>query len=148
MDEPKRVGWREWVWLPELGGAWTKAKVDTGARSSTLHAVEMERVDDGASVEFTIHPRQRSVVGALDVRAAIVDERRVRSSNGEAELRPVIRTSIRIGEIDLDLDLTLTDRTAMGFRMLLGRVDLRRIGLVDPGRSYVHGRRRADGTER
>lgn len=148
MAENPTVGWREWVQLPELGGAWTKAKIDTGARSSTLHALDLERDADGASVVFTIHPRQRSTVGALTVRAPIVDERHIRSSNGEVELRPVIRTMIRVGGVDLDADLTLTDRTDMGFRMLLGRVDLRRIGQVDPGRSYLQGRRRADGTAR
>lgn len=136
------LGWREWVSLPELGVDWIKAKVDTGARSSSLHAFELEPLErDGHRwVRFVIHPWQRSDLDAVTAEAPLHDEREVRSSTGESELRPVIRTGVRIAGLTYPIDLTLTDRTDMRFQMLLGREAVRRRFLVDPGRSYRGGK--------
>jgi hypothetical protein len=137
------LGWREWASLPELGVEAIKAKLDTGARTSALHAFDLERFDrdDTEMVRFQIHPHQRSAEGAVTVECPLVDERWVRNSGGQRELRPVIETTVRIGARAWPIELTLTRRDAMGFRMLLGRQALRKRALVDPGRSYRAGRR-------
>lgn len=134
------IGWREWVTLPTLCPDRMKVKVDTGARTSALHAFDMSVVDrDGTTwVDFEIHPAQRSRRGAIAVSCPVVEFRRVRSSTGHAERRPVIRTEVEIGPTRFEIDFTLTSRDEMGFRMLLGRSAIRRRFLVDPGRSYLH----------
>jgi len=136
------IGWREWVALPELDVPWLKAKIDTGARSSALHAVGLEPFErDGQPwVRFDIHPWQRSSHDAVKVEAAVTDIRTVRSSNGASEQRPVISTTIDLGGCLLPVDLTLTRREQMGFRLLIGRQTLRGHFRVDPDRSFVHGR--------
>ena len=135
------LGWREWIGLPDLGVDAIKAKLDTGARTSSLHAFDMSRYDDDDEpmVRFEIHPRQRSGAGAVEVRARVVDERWVRNSGGTRELRPVIETVALVGEERWLIELTLTRRDEMGFRMLLGRQALRKRALVDPGSSYKAG---------
>lgn len=133
------VGWREWIRLPELEVDWIKAKVDTGARTSALHAENIRYVRRAGKrwVRFTIHPRQRSKVLAVEALAPVLEERVVRSSSGEQESRPVIRTEIDVrGEV-WPIELTLTRRDVMGFRMLLGREAIRGRALVDSGRSYL-----------
>ena len=138
------LGWREWAGLPDLGVARIKAKLDTGARTSALHAFDLERFErDGVDmVRFEIHPKQRSASGAVVAEGAVIDERWVRNSGGQRELRPVIQTTVAIGARAWPIELTLTRRDEMGFRMLLGRQALRRRALVDPGRSYRAGRHR------
>lgn len=135
------MGWREWVALPELGVAAIKAKVDTGAASSSLHAFRLRRFqrDGQEMVRFDVHPRQRSRVGALTVEAEVVDERTVRNPGGRSEVRPIIRTLIGWGELTWQAEINLTRRDEMGFRMLLGRKTLRGMFAVDPGRSYLGG---------
>lgn len=134
------IGWREWVALPALGVHTIKAKIDTGARSSTLHAFAVERFErDGrAMVRFQAHPMQRNDDFIVTAEAALIDDRMVRNSGGQAELRPVIETSVQVGNALWPIELTLTNRDEMGFRMLLGRQAVRRRYLVDPGRSYLH----------
>lgn len=133
------IGWREWVGLGELGIAWVKAKVDTGARSSSLHAWDV-RVDEVAGeVRFAVHPFQHDDVLTVPVRATLVGMRDVRSSNGDVERRPAIATTATICGEAVPIELTLTNRDDMGFRMLLGRSALRRRFLVDPGRSFLGG---------
>lgn len=136
------IGWREWLSLPDLGVDWIKAKVDTGARSSSLHAVDFEYFDeDGqAWVGFVVHPWQASELDAIAARAPLHDEREVRSSTGEVQRRPVIRTTVQVAGRGYQIDLTLTDRADMRFRMLLGREAVRHRFLVHPGRSH-HGTR-------
>lgn len=136
------LGWREWVALPGLGVEAIKAKLDTGARTSSLHAFGLERFTrDGTSmVRFEIHPVQRSAAGALRVEVPVLEERSVRSSSGQEELRPVILTEVALSGRAWPIELTLARRDAMGFRMLLGRQALRRRALVDPGRSFLAGR--------
>lgn len=133
------LGWREWVGLPDLGVNQIKAKVDTGARSSALHAFAIEPFDrDGlAMVRFKVHPRQRDDRYVLATEAVLVDKRLVRSSGGHGQLRPVIKTPVRVGDQIWSIELTLTNRDVMGFRMLLGRQAIRNRYLVDSGRSYL-----------
>ena len=137
------IGWRERVALPELGIAQIKAKIDTGARSSALHAFNLEEFDrDGKPwVRFQVHPLQRDDSQTITAVAPIFDRREVRNSGGEAQLRPFIRTLVQLGdrfsEKQWPIELTLTDRSLMGFRMLLGREAVRQRFLVDPGRSFL-----------
>lgn len=90
-------------------------------------------------IRFEIHPVQRSTASSIEVEAEILEERSVRTSGGEAELRPVIKTTLQLGELRYRIELTLTRRDEMGFRMLLGREALRRRVVVDPARSFVLG---------
>jgi hypothetical protein len=141
VKEKPVVGWREWVGLPDLGVVAIKAKVDTGATSSSLHAWDIEPVDrDGvAVVRFCIHPIQDDDDHVVATEAPLVEHREVRSSNGEVELRPVIRTTLVVRGQPAEVELTLSRRDEMGFRMLLGRSALRRRFVVDPGRSFLGG---------
>lgn len=132
------VGWREWVRLPALTPHPVKAKVDTGARTSSLHAFDL-RVEEGTA-HFAVHPHQGSDEDESRVRMPVVEHRDVRPSSGEAERRPVVLVAVLVGSHELEVELTLTDRDAMGFRMLLGRTALQDVFLVDPAVSYVQGR--------
>lgn len=136
---PLSVGWREWVALPELGIGRIKAKVDTGARSSALHAYQIRYVRRGGKriVKFRVHPVQKDDRNFVDAEGEWLEERRVRSSSGTETVRPVIRTLLRIGGRSWPIELTLTRRDAMGFRLLLGRQALKGRCLVDPGRSFL-----------
>ena len=140
--EAETIGWREWVALPDFGTPWIKAKIDTGARSSALHAFDLETFEREGSgwVRFEVHPWQRSSSDAVEVEVPVVDVRTVRSSNGTQERRPVVRTVLGLGERDLPIDVTLTRRDEMGFRLLIGRQSLRGRFVVDPARSFVAGR--------
>lgn len=144
MSGKTLLGWREWVALPDLGIPRIKAKIDTGARTSTLHAFRVESfMADGAEMaRFWIHPRQRRTDIEFECVAAVIDRRVIRDSGGHAESRPVIRTRVRIGPEWLDIEASLTDRDPMLFRMLLGRTALRGRFQVDPGASYLLGGRR------
>ncbi len=137
------VGWREWVALPDLGLPAVKAKVDTGAKTSSLHAFDIEtfREDGIERVRFTVHPLQRNERLIVRVVADVEDERTVVSSNGQEELRIVIRTRLHLGDGAWPVELTLTDRRSMRLRMLLGRQALEGRFLVDASVSYLHGRR-------
>jgi hypothetical protein len=136
------LGWREWVALPDFGIPRIKAKVDTGARSSSLHAFDIETFDrDGRTfVRFAVHPRQHSAAPTVTVEAEVLDFRTVRSSSGKATRRFVIITHVSLMGHTWPIELTLANRDAMGFRMLLGREAIRGRMLVDPGRSYSGGR--------
>lgn len=136
------IGWREWVGLPDLGVTSIKAKVDSGARSSSLHAFALHAFErDGATwVRFEVHPIQRSSEKAVDVEAEVLEFRSVRSSSGKAALRPVIVTRVALLGITWPIELTLARRDEMGFRMLLGREAFRGRFLVDAGKSYYGGK--------
>ena len=132
------IGWREWVSMPRLGIKQTKAKIDTGARSSSLHAFEIESFTKQGKdwVRFQVHPIQRRDDLIVSCEAPIHDVRHIRSSSGEASERFVIRTPISWMGQTWKIDLTLADRSLMGFRMLIGREAIRGRVLVDSGRSY------------
>ena len=138
------IGWREWVGLPDLGVPAIKVKVDSGARSSSLHAFGLKRFErDGATwVRFEVHPVQRSSEQAAVVEAEVLEFRSVRSSSGKAALRPVIVTRVALLGRIWPIELTLASRDAMGFRMLLGREAFRGRFLVDAGKSYYGGKPR------
>lgn len=143
MKDPKTrvIGWREWVALPDLGIATIKAKIDTGARSSALHAFEVETFsqDGQEKIRFKVHPQQRDTTQMKIAEANILERREVRNSGGHVELRYAIETSVEIGGVRWSIELTLTNRDTMGFRMLLGRQAIRDHFLVDPGRSFLLG---------
>jgi len=145
QHEKITVGWREWVALPALGIPAIKAKVDTGARTSALHAFELDPfTEDGQrKVRFAIHPLQNRTDIALTCTADIIDRRIVSDSGGHREQRYVIRTPLRMGEHEWDIEITLTDRDTMRFRMLLGRTGMRGRICVDPQASYLTGRTQA-----
>jgi hypothetical protein len=138
------MGWREWVALPDLGIARIKAKIDTGARSSAIHAFNLKRFErDGAHwVRFAIHPHQSSARGEVVVEAPVLEYRRVRTSGGHVSNRPVIVTTVAWGGHAWKVELTLAARDAMGFRMLLGRQAIRGRMVVDPGESFLGDQRR------
>jgi hypothetical protein len=138
------LGWREWIALPDLEVPRVKVKVDTGARSSALHAYNIRLYDRGERtyVRFDIHPLQRDCTRTIPAQAEVVGVRNVRSSTGQVELRPVIATRISVGEHSWPIELTLTNRDQMGFRMLLGRQAIRGRFVVDGGRSYLQSRKR------
>ena len=147
-DECQVIGWREWISLPSLNIDRIKAKIDTGARTSALHAYDVRKFIDRGSphVSFVLHPAQRSLSPAIDCTAEIRDERLVRSSSGHEEHRFVIEVEAGLGNVLWPIELTLTDRDQMGFRMLLGREAIRRQFLIDPHRSFLIGRAFADVT--
>lgn len=137
------IGWREWICLPALGIESIKAKVDTGARTSSLHAFDLREFvrDGGDYVRFKIHPEQKISFPTIVVELPLVARRRVRDSGGRVELRPVVKTDIELLGQKWTIELTLTRRDAMGFRMLLGRQAIRRRFVVNPASSYRAGKR-------
>jgi hypothetical protein len=135
------IGWREWVALPELGIPAIKAKIDTGARSSALHAYAIRRREetDGTWVVFKVHPLQRAPHATVEARARLLGERRIRSSSGKLTVRAVIVTPMVMGDRSWPIELTLVRRDLMGFRMLVGRQALRGRVVVNPARSFLAG---------
>lgn len=136
------AGWREWVQLPGVDIPWIKAKLDTGARTSSLHAYKIKVFDrDGDEwVRFRVRPWQESAEDETLVECPVHDRRRVRSSSGHVEERVVVRMRIVLIGREVDAEVTLTNRDAMGFRMLIGREALRRGFAVAAGRSFLGGR--------
>ncbi len=133
------IGWRERISLPDIKITSIKAKIDTGARSSALHAFEIEIFQRKGQdfVRFKVHPLQRSQKKLVTVEAKLLEMRKVRNSGGKAESRPVIQTAVAIGTQQWPIELTLTNRDVMGFRMLLGRQAIRNRFLVDAAQSYL-----------
>ncbi len=137
-----RVGWREWVGLPGAQTPWIKAKIDTGARTSALHAFGIRRFEreGGDWVRFEVHPWQTSAADARVVEMMIADVRAVRSSNGNVQDRIVVVMPLTLMGRTVQAEVTLTHRDEMGFRMLVGRTTLAAAGLlVDPAASYLGG---------
>lgn len=136
------AGWREWVSLPGAGVPWIKAKLDTGARTSSLHAFDLEelRRDDVPTVRFGVHPWQNSDEDAVIVECPVHDRRSVRSSSGHTEERIVVLMHVVLLDRTMTAEVTLTNRDEMGFRMLIGREALRQGFIVDSARSFVGGR--------
>lgn len=136
------IGWREWVALPDLGIKTIKVKVDTGARSSSLHAFDVKEFERKGKtwVRFKVHPVQRKNLSIIETEAEVIEYRSVRSSSGKASRRPVIVTRIVLLGVTWEVELTLANRDEMGFRMLLGREAFRRRFLIDAGNSYFGGK--------
>jgi hypothetical protein len=139
------IGWREWVALPELGIAAIKVKMDTGAHTSALHTfcIEPFEADGQSRVRFGIYPQMKRQDIEIFCVADVVDRRLVRDSGGHEEERYVIRTLLRFAGEQWPIEITLTDRDPMQFRMLLGRTALRHRLIVDPSRSYRMGKPQA-----
>lgn len=135
------IGWREWCALPDLGVPGIAAKIDTGARTSSLHAYSIETFSRNNEkwAHFVIHPVQRHRQPEIHCEARVVDERQVTSSNGATELRFVINTTMILGAYRFTTELTLTNRDEMGFRLLIGRQSLAKRFVVDPGLSLTLG---------
>ena len=135
------IGWREWLTLPDLGIARVKAKIDTGARTSALHASEITEFKKRGKtfVRFIVHPLQRDNHYTVHCEAELVEWRKVKNSGGKVTQRPVVLTKIEVGEWSWNIELTLVNRDQMGFRMLLGREAVRGHLLVNPGGSYLLG---------
>ena len=145
MSSPIIIGWREWVSLPELGIPRLKTKVDTGARTSALHACRVEiieRTPHQKKVCFIIHPQPRRFPEkSISCVADLIDIREVTESGGHKENRCVIQTSIVLGTQCWPIEITLTSRDNMRFRMLLGRTALKHRFIVNPTHSYLYSKR-------
>jgi hypothetical protein len=135
------LGWREWVTLPELNLEHIKAKIDTGARSSALHAFAIEpyRKQNQRWVMFAIHPEQNNTELVIECHAAIKDRRMVSDSGGHKQRRYVIETQLLLGTAIISAEVTLTNRDSMLFRMLIGRTTLNDRFLIDPSASFCQG---------
>jgi hypothetical protein len=137
------IGWREILHLPDLNIKHIKAKIDTGARSSALHAFDLHFFEENKQkkIGFKVHPYQRDSHTTVQTEAILLDHRQVKNSGGHAQIRPVIQTMVHLGEFTWPIELTLTNRDVMGFRMLLGRQAVRQRFLVHPGHSFIQSQK-------
>jgi hypothetical protein len=139
--ESKIIGWREWVALPALGLVAIKGKIDTGAKTSSLHAYDivLDKKGPKTFVNFKVHPLQDDFSMVINCRALLVDQRSVTDSGGHKEERYVIRTSMVLAGVKRRIELTLTNRESMKYRMLIGRSALKHY-YIDPTQSYLSGK--------
>ncbi len=140
------IGKEEWCALPELGLPAVKARIDSGAKTSSLHAFNIHPFEENGKkyVHFDIHPIQDNRKIIQSCRGLVVDRRSVKSSSGEKENRHVIKTPVTLGEETWDIEVTLTNRDSMGYRMLLGREAMKERVLIDPDTSFCAGERDDD----
>ncbi len=141
MTQKIVIGKEEWGGMPELGLPAVKMRIDTGAKTSSLHAFNIHTFEESGKrfVHFDIHPIQNNRKLIQSCRAMVVDTRKVKSSSGDAETRHVIRTPITLGSESWDIEITLTNRDSMGYRMLLGREAMTKRALIDPDASFCLG---------
>jgi hypothetical protein len=138
------MGWREWAALPDLGIPAIKLKVDTGAKTSTLHAQQIQVFQQNNEdwLHFSLQPIRRYTHLTLQCQARILDQRIITDSGGHRELRYVIQSSISLGDKVWPIEITLTNRNSMQFRMLLGRSALQQGGVtIHPQASYLCGKK-------
>ncbi|MSP27741.1 MAG: ATP-dependent zinc protease [Methylococcales bacterium] len=142
MTQLPLLGWREWVALPALNLEHIKAKIDTGARSSALHAFALEPYRKGGQrwVMFAIHPEQKHTDSVIECHAPIKDRRLVSDSGGHKQRRYVIESELLLGQTLISAEITLTNRDNMQFRMLLGRTAMNGRFMIDPSASYLQGK--------
>jgi ribosomal protein S6--L-glutamate ligase len=135
------IGKEEWAALPELGLPAVKMRVDSGAKTSALHAFNIQVIEENGLkyVHFDIHPIQNNRKVIQSCRGLLIDQRHVKSSSGEKENRHVIRTPVTLGEETWDIEITLTNRDSMGYRMLLGREAMANRVLIDPDQAFCLG---------
>jgi hypothetical protein len=141
-EGPALLGWQESVHLPELGAGPIVAKIDTGARSAALHAEDIRVTGRGKRMKVRFKVQRRgSSTRRIECEMPLHDLRRIKSSNGQIELRAVISTPIEIGGHVLDAEITLTQRADMGAAMLIGRSSIKGLFLVDPSRTFLRSKR-------
>jgi hypothetical protein len=137
------IGWREWLSFPDLGISGVKAKIDTGARSSALHTHDYEIYEDAeglSRVRFHLHPLRGRADIELSCDAEVTGMREVKDSGGHVEHRPFITVTAKLGGVAWPIEISLTNRESMKFRMLLGRTAIQGNFLIDTGRSYLLGK--------
>ncbi len=141
--KPKlKIGWKEWCALPALNIREIKAKIDTGACTSALHAqvLSITEYKGEQFIRFKVYPHQGDHYAPKICKARLIANRFVMSSSGHREKRYVIRTTLTVGKLSFMTDITLTDRSPLRFRMLLGRMALRKNFLIDPAKTHMQGR--------
>lgn len=140
----KILGWREWVSLPKLGIKKIKAKIDTGARTSALHASNIAMVSAGKKkrIRFVIHPKQKNPHPEIIAEAPMMDHRKIKGSHGQVSERPVIQTTLELGKERWPIELTLVNRDLMGFRLLIGREAIKKRFVIDAEHSYLGRKKR------
>lgn len=144
LKEKPIIGWREWLSIPEMHISEIKVKVDSGARTSAIHAedIEITKKRGKEFVSFKIFPLQRDKSHFSRVTLPMIEERWVKSSVGHQTLRPVVKVDIKIGDHKFPIELTLVNRDIMGFRMLLGREAIKNRFLLDAGHSFLLGKKK------
>ena len=141
LDRCTLIGWKEWLVLPDLGIPAIQAKIDTGARTSALHTFSIEEFTSKGQpmVRFGIHPFRKQAKVEIFCEAPVVDQRLVKNSGGQSEMRYVIETNALLGNHSWPIKITLTNRDGMMFRMLLGRTALKDRFIIDPAQQYITG---------
>ncbi len=142
QDSDILIGWQEWCALPKLHLPAIKAKIDTGAKTSALHAYDIRPFHRHGELfaHFKVHPLQRREDLEIECTAHVIDHRVIMNSGGYKELRYVIRTDILLGTLKWEIDISLTNREPLAFRMLLGRDALAHHFLIEPGKKLYQGK--------